>query len=200
MVVVSVEPHSQIKGDVESLLQWTSWNWRHLNTFVKVDSPVSVDVSLTSHYRLTGKHFPKFLLYLGNEAVHLLTTKNKQKLRMDVEKFTGEKAYSKYSTFSVGTKSQKYKLTIGGYNGNAGDSLAINNGMKFSTKDQDHDSDSGSCAKRFHAAWWFRAYYYANPNGMYQKTAVKSTQSVNWYHFWNEHRALKTIRFMIRLK
>ena len=81
-----------------------------------------------------------------------------------------------------------------------GDSLAINNGMKFSTKDQDHDSDSGSCAKRFHAAWWFRAYYYANPNGMYQKTAVKSTQSVNWYHFGNEHRALKTIRFMIRLK
>ena len=40
---------------------------------------------------------------------------------MDMEKFTGEKAYSKYSTFSVGTKSQKYKLTIGGYNGNAGE-------------------------------------------------------------------------------
>ena len=42
---------------MESLLQLTPWKWRHLNTSVKVDSPVSVDVSLTSHYRLTGKHF-----------------------------------------------------------------------------------------------------------------------------------------------
>ena len=40
---------------------------------------------------------------------------------MDMEKFTGKKAYAKYSTFSVGTESQKYKLTIGGYNGNAGE-------------------------------------------------------------------------------
>ena len=38
---------------------------------------------------------------------------------MNLEKFTAEKAYAKYSTFSVGTKSQKYKLIIGGYNGNA---------------------------------------------------------------------------------
>ena len=38
-----------------------------------------------------------------------------------MEKFTGEKAYAKYSTFSVGTESQKYKLTIGGYSGNAGE-------------------------------------------------------------------------------
>ena len=46
---------------MESLLQLTPWNWRHLNTSVKVDSPVSVDVSLTSQYRLTGKHFSKYL-------------------------------------------------------------------------------------------------------------------------------------------
>ena len=61
-----------------------------------------------------------FMIYLGNEAIHLLTKKSSQELRVDMEKFTGEKAYAKYSTFSVGTGSQKYKLTIGGYNGNAG--------------------------------------------------------------------------------
>ena len=38
-----------------------------------------------------------------------------------MEMFTGKKAYAKYLTFSVGTESQKYKLTIGGYNGNAGE-------------------------------------------------------------------------------
>ena len=46
---------------VESLSQLTPWKWRHLNTFVKVVSPVSVDVTLTSHYRLTGKHLTKYL-------------------------------------------------------------------------------------------------------------------------------------------
>ena len=61
-----------------------------------------------------------FIIYLGNEAIHLLTKKSNQELRVDMEKFTGEKAYAKYSTFSVGTESQKYQLTIGGYNGNAG--------------------------------------------------------------------------------
>ncbi|XP_061194793.1 techylectin-5A-like [Saccostrea echinata] len=47
-------------GNVESLLLLTPWNWKHLNTSVKVDTPVSVDITLLSHYRLTGKHFNKY--------------------------------------------------------------------------------------------------------------------------------------------
>ena len=152
-----------------------------------------------------------------------------------MEKFTGEKAYAKYSTFSVGTESQKYKLTVGGYKGNAGrcitrimikamqifwiflcpeftitkvvviftnssyvfvgDSLAYSNGMKFSTPDQDQNS----CAINYHAGWWFKNCFNTNPNGMYLKTAVISSKSVNWHHFGNEYRALKKIRLMIRL-
>lgn len=34
--------------------------------------------------------------------------------------WTGEKAYAKYSIFSVGNEYQKYKLTVGGYSGTAG--------------------------------------------------------------------------------
>ena len=56
----------------------------------------------------------------GNEVLHLLTSGTKQELRVDLEKFTGEKAYAKYSIFSVGSRSDKYKLTIGGYRGTAG--------------------------------------------------------------------------------
>lgn len=62
---------------------------------------------------------------LGNEALHLLTSVTKQELRVDLQKFSGEKAYAKYSTFSVGSGSGKYKLKIGGYRGTAG---------KFTTK------------------------------------------------------------------
>ena len=58
--------------------------------------------------------------FLGNEALHLLTSGTKQELRVDLQKFSGKKAYAKYSIFSVGNKSDKYKLTIGGYRGTGG--------------------------------------------------------------------------------
>ena len=37
-----------------------------------------------------------------------------------------------------------------------GESLCIQNGMKFTTKDQDNDEYSPSnCATNFHGAWWY---------------------------------------------
>jgi hypothetical protein len=37
-----------------------------------------------------------------------------------------------------------------------GDSLCIQNGMKFTTKDQDNDEYSPfNCATNFHGAWWY---------------------------------------------
>ena len=57
---------------------------------------------------------------LGNEALHLLTKASKQELRVDLQKFTGEKAFAKYSIFAVGSGSEKNKLTVGGYRGTAG--------------------------------------------------------------------------------
>lgn len=41
----------------------------------------------------------------GNEDIHLLTTRTKNELRIDLQKFSGEKAYAKYSKFSVGSES-----------------------------------------------------------------------------------------------
>lgn len=58
--------------------------------------------------------------YLGNEYIHLLTSRNKHQLRVDLQKFSDEKAYAKYSSFSVASETDKYKLTVGGYNGTAG--------------------------------------------------------------------------------
>lgn len=45
----------------------------------------------------------------------------KNELRVDLQKFSGEKAYAKYSKFSVGSESEKYKIVVGGYSGNAGE-------------------------------------------------------------------------------
>lgn len=58
--------------------------------------------------------------FSGNEDIHLLTTGTKQELRIDLQKSSGDKAYAKYSTFTVGSESQKYKLTVDGFSGTAG--------------------------------------------------------------------------------
>lgn len=63
------------------------------------------------------------LYFLGNEDIHLLTARTSQELRVDLQKFSGEKAYAKYSTFTVGSESQKYRLTVGGYSGTAGKNI-----------------------------------------------------------------------------
>jgi len=44
----------------------------------------------------------------------------KYKLRVELEDFEGEKRYAEYSIFSVKSGTDKYRLTVGGYTGNAG--------------------------------------------------------------------------------
>ena len=65
-----------------------------------------------------------------------------------------------YASFSVGPEVYKYRLSVSGYSGDAGDALAapVNyfrnvNGMKFSTPDQDNDQDPNHCARR--RGWWY---------------------------------------------
>ena len=48
-----------------------------------------------------------------------------------------------------------FTLKIGGYSGDAGDSMFTIDGMAFSTIDEDNDTwDGHSCAQTFKGAWW----------------------------------------------
>ena len=73
-----------------------------------------------------------------------------------------------YSSFSISDGAGKYRLSLSGYSGDAGDAMVnpstslspcVANGMKFTTRDQDNDEDSGvNCATRTgsQGGWWFR--------------------------------------------
>lgn len=63
-----------------------------------------------------------FVISIGNELLHRLTSLKPQELRVDMERFSGEKAYAVYSSFSVGDEANKYQLLVNGYSGNAGNS------------------------------------------------------------------------------
>lgn len=69
-------------------------------------------------------------------------------------------------------------------------------GMKFSTKDQDNDTaPDGSCAQRYHGAWWYRVCHATNLNGQYATSALIDPK----YNVWkSKHEALKTTLMMTR--
>ncbi|XP_061169129.1 angiopoietin-2-like [Saccostrea echinata] len=52
---------------------------------------------------------------------------------------TVKKTFARYSSFSVGDEQSKYKLSVSGYNGTAGNGLTYHSGANFTTKDQDND-------------------------------------------------------------
>ena len=53
---------------------------------------------------------------MGNEALHRLPKGTKQELKVDLQKFTGEKALA----MKAWSESEKYKVKIGGYRGTSG--------------------------------------------------------------------------------
>lgn len=87
-------------------------------------------------------------------------------LRVDME-FQGNSYYAHYTNFSVGDELSKYRLSVDGYNGTAGDSLIDqHDGMMFSTLDQDNDLlGEAQCAVRHLGAWWYHGCYESNLNG-----------------------------------
>ena len=61
--------------------------------------------------------------WLGNDNLHRLTATDDVILRVDLEDFDGNIRYAEYTTFKVADEADKYRLSIGGYSGTAGDSM-----------------------------------------------------------------------------
>ena len=58
--------------------------------------------------------------WLGNENLNRITTQRRYILRVDLGDFSGQRRYASYDNFQIGGEDQKFKLTLGNYNGNAG--------------------------------------------------------------------------------
>jgi len=113
--------------------------------------------------------------WIGNERLHQLTNDGRYKLRVDMlAKGNNQWYWAEYSTFRVYDEASGYTLNIGGYKGNAGDSMASSNGRMFSTKDADKDTWSDNCA--LHGSYgngggfWYSACGSAFPNSPHDGT------------------------------
>ncbi|CAB4014486.1 Hypothetical predicted protein [Paramuricea clavata] len=86
--------------------------------------------------------------WLGLDKIHRLTTSSTQSiLRIDMWDFAGTHAYAEYKNFCAASESDSYKLNIGNFSGNAGDSFINLNGMMFTTNDRDNDPNRGNVSE-----------------------------------------------------
>ncbi|XP_071136633.1 ryncolin-4-like [Mytilus edulis] len=137
--------------------------------------------------------------WLGNDHLHLLTSQGHYRLRIDMEDFENNQKYALYDNFSIGSESSGYILSVSGYFGDAGDSMAFQNGQKFSTKDKENDKWDGECAVVFKGAWWYNDCHFSNLNGLYLKGNHDSfADGVNWKTWKGYQYSLKGTTMMIR--
>jgi len=120
---------------------------------------------------LKGEH------WLGLKKISCLTgAKPVAQLRVDLADFEDNHKYVHYSYFSVGNPSTNYKLSIRGYSGTAGDSLAtgsvVHNGREFTTHDRVNDKFAGNCATARRGAWWYANCHFSNLNGLYHSGVI----------------------------
>ena len=96
--------------------------------------------------------------WAGLELMHTLTQSGQWEMRVDYQKNDKTWSYLHYNQFSVGSASEKYPLTFGGFTGVGTDwfSSGLHNGMKFSTPDSQNDNNNRySCAASNKDGWWY---------------------------------------------
>ena len=146
--------------------------------------------------------------WLGLNKVHRLTPDGANTLRVDLGDFENNTAYAQYSTFSIGDCITEYTLNVGGYSGTAGDALItdkkwphhINNGMKFSTKDNDNDNhNSLNCAAHTKGGWWFNACFQSHLNAPFcHGGSVPKWKGIIWYDWKGDSYCLKFTEMKVR--
>ncbi|KAK0061490.1 BpFREP3.2 [Biomphalaria pfeifferi] len=117
--------------------------------------------------------------YLGNKNIYMLTSTGQYNLRIDL-KYKNNAFFAQYSSFKILSEKEKYKLNIGAYSGNAGDSFSNHNNSFFTTFDRDNDENSSNCAVSFTGAWWYSSgCHRCNLNGKWGSS--DTGKGVNWY-------------------
>lgn len=158
----------------------------------RIDGSVDFYQNWTSYANGFGNASGEF--WLGNEILHQLTSNRRYKLRVDLEDFEGEKRFAEYSSFSVGPPSDYYRLKIGSYSGDAGDSLAPHNGQQFTTYDVDRDTYStDNCARLYRGAWWHFRCHESNLNGkFYRGKHSNYADGIDWSKWRGFYYSLKS--------
>ncbi|KAB0384375.1 hypothetical protein FD755_006292 [Muntiacus reevesi] len=139
--------------------------------------------------------------WLGNEVVYQLTRRGNYSLRVELQDWEGNEAFSQYEHFQLGSEGQLYRLSLSGYTGSAGhQSSLILQSTSFSTLDADNDNCLCKCAQLMSGGWWFDACGLSNLNGIYYPVGhhLRKMNGIRWHYFKGPSYSLRATRMMVR--
>ncbi|XP_054635041.1 fibrinogen-like protein 1 [Dunckerocampus dactyliophorus] len=150
-------------------------------------------------------HSPDGEFWLGNDALHYLSSQGKYDLRINMEDFEGKARFAEYKNFRVDGEKDQYQLHLGDYTGDAGDALAdVHAGhrpaaVKFSTYDKLPGGDA-KCVRHSKSGWWFSRCDSGNLNGHYYKGPYQAMtdDGVVWYTWHGWWYSIKSVVMMVR--
>ena len=120
--------------------------------------------------------------WLGNEAVHHLTTQNgiDTVIRIEATTFDGETRFIESKGFWIENETNRYRLHAGTLIAGDGEvytDWVTHNNNFFSTILHDHDTYAeGNCAQIYSSGWWFHICFKVNLNGLYSHTHSTCTR------------------------
>ncbi|XP_053949921.1 ficolin-2-like [Anastrepha ludens] len=143
--------------------------------------------------------------FIGLDKLYALTNDQPNELWIQMEDFDGEERYAKYADFAIDNDIENYALNkLNGFTGNAGDSMIVQKGQQFTTRDHDNDSDpTKNCAIAYLGAWWYNRCHDSNLNGQYMPGgyySVEEAQGIDWYTWHGHNYSLKYAHMAIRPK
>ncbi|XP_051892022.1 fibrinogen beta chain [Pristis pectinata] len=163
--------------------------------------------------------------WLGNDRISQLTKLRTTELFFEMQDWNNDMVKAHYSKFVVQSEINKYRLSVNGYSGVAGNTLmegakmlfginrtmTIHQDMMFSTYDRDNDgwepeNPSKQCAREDGGGWWYNRCHSANPNGRYYFGGVYTKEmakhgtddGIVWMDWKGSWYSLKTMSMKIR--
>ena len=131
-----------------------------------------------------------------------MTGPGNYKLKIVLTDWSNVTKYAEYGTFRVAAESHKYRLSIWGYSGTAGDAMNYHDGMEFSTYDEDNDKTSLNCADSAYtqSGWWLNNCDKADLNAYYYTSSAtgNNNKGIIWYPWHNYQYSLKATKMMLR--
>ena len=114
--------------------------------------------------------------WYGLKAINCLTKTGQWELRVDFEFADKTRSHLHYTSFKVGSATDEYPLTIGGFTGiTSTDPFSSHplNGLKFSTYNNDNDKWGANCAAavgriKGSGGWWHNSCWHVNLNIPYK--------------------------------
>lgn len=110
--------------------------------------------------------------------------------------YQGISYFAEYRDFKVEDEDHFYRISFTTYRGNASDQFHHHNGMKFTTKDRDHDEAEENCSHLRKGGWWYKACQWVNVNGLWRSKGEYT--GVYWDTLTPNQGSLDTIEIKIR--